>query len=139
MTPLMKMHTLGHDFIPDPIHAGGLRYHGMSPIISLLKETGELEAVAMTQRECFEAGVLFARAEGIIPAPESTHAIAEAIRAAKAGEAASILIGLSGHGIIDLGAYAAYLDGDLEDHTWADAELQESVAAALARLPEVSS
>ena len=137
MTPLMKMHTLGHDFIPDPIHAGGLRYHGMSPIISLLKETGELEAVAKTQRECFEAGVLFARAEGIIPAPESTHAIAEAIRAAKAGEAESILIGLSGHGIIDLGAYAAYLDGDLEDHTWADAELQESVATALTRLPSI--
>ena len=137
MTPLMKMHTLGHDFIPDPIHAGGLRYHGMSPIISLLKDTGELQAVAKTQRECFEAGVLFARAEGIIPAPEATHAIAEAIEAARSGAHESILIGLSGHGIIDLGAYQAYLAGDLTDHTWADEELQESVAAALTRLPAI--
>ncbi len=137
LTPLLKMHTLGHDFIPDPIHAGGLRYHGMSPIVSLLKDTGELQAVAKTQRECFEAGVLFARAEGIIPAPEATHAIAEAIEAARSGAHESILIGLSGHGIIDLGAYQAYLAGDLTDHTWADEELQESVAAALTRLPAI--
>ncbi|MBK9475993.1 MAG: TrpB-like pyridoxal phosphate-dependent enzyme [Tetrasphaera sp.] len=137
MTPLMKMHTLGHDFIPDPIHAGGLRYHGMSPLVSHLYETKEMEAVAKTQRECFDAGVLFARAEGIIPAPESTHAIAEAVRAAKAEEHGSILIGLSGHGLIDLGAYQAYLAGELTDHTWADDELKKSVADALTRLPAI--
>ena len=83
MTPLMKMHTLGHDFVPDPIHAGGLRYHGMSPLISHLYETGEIEAVAKPQSECFAAGVLFARTEGIVPAPEPTHALAAAIEEAR--------------------------------------------------------
>ena len=84
MTPLMKMHTLGHDFVPDPIHAGGLRYHGMSPLISHLYETGEIEAVAKPQTECFAAGVLFARTEGIVPAPEPTHALAAAVEEALA-------------------------------------------------------
>ena len=79
MTPLMKMHTLGHDFIPDPIHAGGLRYHGMSPLISHIYESGLIEAVAKKQLECFSAGVLFARTEGIVPAPEPTHALAETV------------------------------------------------------------
>jgi tryptophan synthase beta chain len=141
LTPMMKMHTLGHDFMPDPIHAGGLRYHGMSPIISHLVEEKMIEAVAKTQKDCFAAGVLFARTEGIIPAPEATHAIAEAIAAAnaatEAGEETVILTALSGHGHVDMAAYDAYLRGDLIDHTWADTELQESVAKALTRLPQV--
>src|SRR5215475_6992761 len=120
MTPLLKMHTLGHDFIPDPIHAGGLRYHGMSPLISHLYELGLIEAVAKTQRECFEAGVRFARTEGIIPAPEPTHAIAacieEALRCKETGEPKVILTALCGHGHLDLAAYGAYLAGDLADH-----------------------
>jgi tryptophan synthase beta chain len=143
MTPLMKMHTLGHDFIPDPIHAGGLRYHGMSPLISHLYETGELEAVAKKQSECFAAGVLFARTEGILPAPEPTHALAAAVEEALAckesGEEKVILTALCGHGHLDLAAYDAYLRGDLVDHTWDDAELQQAVAGALEKLPAVSS
>jgi tryptophan synthase beta chain len=142
MTPLMKMHTLGHDFVPDPIHAGGLRYHGMSPLISHLHETGELEAVAKTQSECFAAGVLFARTEGIVPAPEPTHALAAAVEEALAckesGEEKVILTALCGHGHLDLAAYDAYLRGDLVDHTWDDAELQQAVAGALKRLPVVA-
>ena len=106
MTPLMKMHTLGHDFVPDPIHAGGLRYHGMSPLISHLYETGEIEAVAKPQTECFSAGVLFARTEGIVPAPEPTHALAatveEAVRCKETGEEKVILTALCGHGHLDL-------------------------------------
>jgi tryptophan synthase beta chain len=143
MTPLMKMHTLGHDFVPDPIHAGGLRYHGMSPLISLLYETGELEAVAKKQSECFAAGVLFARTEGIVAAPEPTHALAAAVEEALAckesGEEKVILTALCGHGHLDLGAYDAYLRGDLVDHSWDDAELQQAVAGALEKLPSVSS
>jgi tryptophan synthase beta chain len=142
MTPLMKMHTLGHDFVPDPIHAGGLRYHGMSPLISHLYETGELEAVAKTQSECFAAGVLFARTEGIVPAPEPTHALAAAVEEALAckesGEEKVILTALCGHGHLDLAAYDAYLRGDLVDHTWDDAELQQAVAGALEKLPVVA-
>ena len=143
MTPLMKMHTLGHDFVPDPIHAGGLRYHGMSPLISHLYETGELEAVAKKQSECFAAGVLFARTEGIVPAPEPTHALAAAVEEALAckesGEEKVILTALCGHGHLDLSAYDAYLHGDLVDHSWDDAELHQAVAGALAKLPAVSS
>src|SRR6185312_13173877 len=120
MTPLMKMHTLGHDFIPDPIHAGGLRYHGMSPLISHIYELGLMEAVAKTQRECFEAGVRFARTEGIVPAPEPTHALAacieEALRCKETGESKVILTALCGHGHLDLAAYGAYLSGELVDH-----------------------
>jgi len=142
MTPLMKMHTLGHDFVPDPIHAGGLRYHGMSPLISHLYATGELEAVAKKQQECFAAGVLFARTEGILPAPEPTHALAAAVEEALAcresGEEKVILTALCGHGHLDLSAYDAYLRGDLVDHSWDDAELQQAVAGALERLPVVS-
>ena len=141
LTPMLKMHTLGHDFMPDPIHAGGLRYHGMSPLISHLVEEKYIEAVAKTQKDCFAAGVLFARTEGIIPAPEATHAIAAAIDAAneatKNGEETVILTALSGHGHVDMAAYDAYLSGNLIDHTWADSELQESVAKALTRLPEI--
>jgi tryptophan synthase beta chain len=137
-TPLMKMHTLGHDFIPDPIHAGGLRYHGMSPLISHVYELGLIEAVAKTQRECFEAGVRFARTEGIVPAPEPTHAIAacveEALRCRETGEEKVILTALCGHGHLDLAAYGAYLAGELVDH-----ELSEdAVRTAMASLPDVT-
>jgi tryptophan synthase beta chain len=139
MTPLMKMHTLGHDFVPDPIHAGGLRYHGMSPLISHLYEEGHLEAVAKPQSECFAAGVLFARSEGIEPAPEPTHALAaaveEALRCKESGEEKVILTALCGHGHLDLAAYDAYLNGSIVDHDWNDAELRNAVSAALAKLP----
>lgn len=141
-TPMMKMHTLGHDFMPDPIHAGGLRYHGMSPLISHVYHEGLIEAVAKTQQECFAAGVEFARAEGIVPAPESTHAIAEALaeaaRCAESGEEKVIVIALSGHGHLDLPAYQAYLEGQLTDHTWDDEELRESVSESLAKLPQAA-
>ncbi|WP_238011185.1 TrpB-like pyridoxal phosphate-dependent enzyme [Dactylosporangium sp. AC04546] len=137
MTPLMKMHTLGHDFIPDPIHAGGLRYHGMSPLISHVYELGLIEAVAKSQRECFEAGVRFARTEGIIPAPEPTHALAacieEALRCKETGEEKVILTALCGHGHLDLAAYGAYLSGEMEDHDLTDA----AMASAVASLPQV--
>ncbi|HEY7271816.1 MAG TPA: TrpB-like pyridoxal phosphate-dependent enzyme [Actinoplanes sp.] len=137
MTPLMKMHTLGHDFIPDPIHAGGLRYHGMSPLLSHVYELGLIEAVAKTQRECFEAGVRFARTEGIVPAPEPTHALAacieEALHCRETGEEKVILTALCGHGLLDLPAYGRFLAGDMEDRELAD----EEVAAAMASLPTV--
>ena len=137
MTPLIKMHTLGHDFIPEPIHAGGLRYHGMSPLVSLLKEGGHIEAQAVHQRSAFEVGVTFARSEGILPAPEPTHAIRvavdEALAAKEAGEARVILFNLSGHGHFDLAAYERYLDGTLEDYEYP----REKVEAALAGLPAV--
>jgi len=133
MTPLLKMYTLGHDFVPDPIHAGGLRYHGMSPLVSHLYQLGLIEAVAKTQRECFEAGVRFARAEGILPAPEPTHAIAacieEALRCKETGEEKVILTALCGHGHLDLAAYGAYLSGTLPDHELSTEEIQEHLAA----------
>jgi tryptophan synthase beta chain len=139
MTPLLKMHTLGHDFIPEPIHAGGLRYHGMSPLISHLYETGHLEAVAKPQTACFSAGVLFARSEGIVPAPEPTHALAatveEAMRCTESGEEKVILTALCGHGLLDLPAYDAYLSGTIIDHDWGDADLRAAVAEALEKLP----
>src|SRR6187399_757604 len=137
MAPIVKMHTLGSDFIPEPIHAGGLRYHGMSPLVSLLKEEGVIEATSVHQRACFEAGVTFARAEGILPAPEPTHAIRvaidEALAAREAGEARVILFNLCGHGHFDLSAYERYLSGDLEDYEYP----AEAVEAALAALPAV--
>ena len=137
MAPVALMHTLGHDFIPEPIHAGGLRYHGMSPLVSLLKENGYIEARSVHQRASFAAGVQFARAEGILPAPEPTHAIRaaidEALVAKEAGEARVILFNLCGHGHFDLGAYERYLDGSLEDFEYPS----ERVADALANLPKV--
>src|SRR3954454_497157 len=137
MTPLMKMHTLGHDFIPDPIHAGGLRYHGMSPLISHLKEEGLIEAIAVPQTECFAAAVQFARTEGIVPAPEPTHALAacirEALRAKETGEETVILTALCGHGHFDMAAYDAYLSGRLVDEDVSD----ERFAQALEDLPAV--
>ena len=142
MTPLMKMHTLGHDFVPDPIHAGGLRYHGMSPLISHLYETGEIEAVAKPQSECFAAGIQFARTEGIIPAPEPTHALAAAIeeaqRCKESGEEKVILTALCGHGHLDLAAYDAFLAGTMTDRSWDDADVQSAVSRALDHLPALS-
>jgi tryptophan synthase beta chain len=135
MTPLIKMHTLGHDFIPEPIHAGGLRYHGMSPLVSLLKENGHIEARAVHQRSSFAAGVQFARTEGILPAPEPTHAIRtaidEALAAKASGEKRVILFNLCGHGHFDLAAYERYLDGSLEDYEYP----AERIKVALAALP----
>ena len=117
-TPLLRMHTLGYDFVPPPIHAGGLRYHGMAPIISRLVEDGIVEPAAYDQIDVFRSAVQFARAEGIIPAPETAHAVHAAMEVAKqcaeSGEAKTILIGFSGHGHFDMAAYAAYLDGGLK-------------------------
>ncbi|MDR1808144.1 MAG: TrpB-like pyridoxal phosphate-dependent enzyme [Propionibacteriaceae bacterium] len=116
MTPKLKMYTLGADFVPDPVHAGGLRYHGMAPLVSHCYHEGYLSAIAIKQREAFEAGVLFSRAEGIIPASESNHAIAGAVRQAKAtpaGETPVIVIGVSGSGQLDLPAYTEYLSGEM--------------------------
>jgi len=132
LTPLLKMHTLGHDFIPDPIHAGGLRYHGMSPLISHIYELGLIEAIAIGQQECFSAGVRFARSEGIIPAPEPTHALAaciqEALRCKETGEEKVILTALCGHAHLDLPAYGAYLAGDMVDNELSAATLDASLA-----------
>ncbi|MBX6342072.1 MAG: TrpB-like pyridoxal phosphate-dependent enzyme, partial [Thermomicrobiaceae bacterium] len=137
MTPLLKMHTLGHRFMPAAIHAGGLRYHGMAPLVSLLYEQGLIEATAAAQTACFEAAVQFARTEGIVPAPESSHAIRaaidEALRCKESGEAKTILFNLSGHGHFDMGAYQAYFAGQLTDYAYPQAEVE----AALADLPRV--
>ena len=135
MTPLLKMHTLGHEFIPDPIHAGGLRYHGMSPLLSHIYEQGLIEAVAKPQSECFEAGLRFARTEGIVPAPEPTHAIAAAIEEARrckdTGEEKVILTAMCGHGLLDLTAYESYQSGQMTDLELPAAAVQD----ALSRLP----
>lgn len=136
MTPLMKMHTLGHDFVPDPIHAGGLRYHGMAPLLSHIYELGLIEAEAIHQTECFDAGVQFARSEGIVPAPEPTHALAatvrEALKAKETGEETVILTALCGHGLLDMAAYDRYFAGDMVDHEYPE----EKVRDALTRLPQ---
>jgi tryptophan synthase beta chain len=137
MTPLLPMYTLGHDFVPAPVHAGGLRYHGDAPSLSLLVKEGHMEAAAYTQNEVFEAAVLFAKAQGIVPAPESAHAIRgavnEAIAAREAGQERVILIGLSGHGHFDMQAYDDYLNDRLPEVEF-DPAAEE---AALAGLPEV--
>ncbi len=137
MAPVVKMYTLGSGFIPEPIHAGGLRYHGMSPLVSVLKEEGHIEARGVHQRACFEAGVLFARTEGILPAPEPTHAlkvaIDEALAAREAGTSKVILFNLCGHGHFDLSAYERYLAAGLVDYEYPT----ERVAAALEALPVV--
>ncbi|RVU25055.1 TrpB-like pyridoxal phosphate-dependent enzyme [Sandaracinomonas limnophila] len=134
MTPLIPMYTLGHNFIPSPIHAGGLRYHGAGAIISQLLKDGLIEADAINQNECFEAGILFSKTEGIIPAPEATHAIAEVIRqvkqAEKEGVSKTILFNLCGHGNFDLGSYEQYLAGKLVDFE----VTQEQIDASLAEL-----
>jgi tryptophan synthase beta chain len=133
MAPLVKMHTLGHEFVPPPIHAGGLRYHGMAPLVSKLVDDGLVEARAVHQNATFDAGVQFARAEGIVPAPESNHAVRvaidEALAAKAAGERKTILFNLSGHGHFDLAAYEKYLAGSLEDFEYQPVERKEPVAA----------
>jgi tryptophan synthase beta chain len=138
MTPLAKMHTLGSQFTPPGFHAGGLRYHGMAPLVSHLKQLALIDAVAYQQTECFAAGVLFARTEGIVPAPEANHAvkgaIEEALRCKREGKAETILFNLCGHGHFDMAAYSDYFAGRLKDLTYSEEEL----AMALAGLPSVS-
>lgn len=138
MTPLVKMHTLGHTFIPQAIHAGGLRYHGMAPLVSHLYDAGLIEGVAYPQNPVFAAAVQFARTEGIVPAPESAHAIRsaidEALRCKEAGESKTILFNLSGHGFFDLAAYDRYFADELEDFEYP----VDAVEAALANLPTVA-
>ena len=137
MTPLVKMHTLGHSFVPPSIHAGGLRYHGMAPLVSHLHNLGKIDVVAHSQLACFEAGVQFARTEGIVPAPEANHAVKEAIdeaiRCKEAGQGRIILFNLSGHGNFDMTAYGEYMSGDMVDYEYSDQE----VAMALSGLPVV--
>lgn len=137
MTPLTKMHTLGSNFTPPGFHAGGLRYHGMAPLVSHASELGLLEATSYTQKECFEAGVLFARHEGIVPAPEANHAvkgaIEEALRCKREGKNEVILFNLCGHGHFDMAAYTAYFAGQLSDHEYSE----EEMAMALSGLPTV--
>ncbi len=131
MTPLLPMHTLGHNFIPPPIHAGGLRYHGMAPLVSAAIKDGLLAPRAIHQLECYEAAVQFARTEGIIVAPETSHAVAAAIQEAKKakeeGKEKVILFNLSGHGLMDLVGYEKYFAGELHDYALPDEDLQESL------------
>ena len=138
MTPLLKMHTLGHSFLPAGFHAGGLRYHGSAPLVSALLDQGLIEAVAVNQLPTFEAAITFARSEGIVPAPESAHAIRaavdEALAAREAGEDRTILFGLSGNGNLDLAAYQNYLAGNLMNYE----HPQAAIEAALAELPEIA-
>jgi len=137
MAPIVKMYTLGHDFVPPPIHAGGLRYHGMAPSLCALYEAGYIEAIAVPQLATFDAAVTFTRAEGILPAPESAHAIRgvidEALDAKEKGEQRIILFNLSGHGHFDMGAYQAYLSEELQDYAYPE----EEIKAAMQTLPEV--
>jgi len=137
MTPLLMMYTLGHDFMPSPIHAGGLRYHGMAPMVSAAYRQGLIEAVAYSQLTVFEAATLFARSEGILPAPESAHAIRAAIdyalQAKEEGTSKTILFNLSGHGHFDLSAYDAYLAGKMEDYSYPE----EQIARSLERLEAI--
>jgi len=138
MAPIVKMHTLGHDFLPPPIHAGGLRYHGMAPRISALHHAGYIDAVAVHQLATFDAAVLFARNEGVIPAPESAHAIRiaidEALDAKAKGEKRVILFNLSGHGNFDMSAYQSYLSGQLVDYEYP----REEIERAMSTLPQVA-
>ncbi|WP_129675047.1 TrpB-like pyridoxal phosphate-dependent enzyme [Candidatus Chloroploca sp. Khr17] len=137
MTPLVKMHTLGHTFVPSGFHAGGLRYHGMAPLVSHLLQLGQIEATNVQQLETFAAGIQFARAEGILPAPEANHAVAaainEALRCKEEGVSKTILFNLCGHGHFDMTAYTDYMAGKLKDFEYSS----EEVAMALAGLPSV--
>jgi tryptophan synthase beta chain len=137
LTPLIKMYTLGHSFVPPGIHAGGLRYHGMAPMVSFAAKLGLVEAAAYHQLECFEAACLFAATEGTIPAPETSHAIraaiVEAIRCREEGKEECILFNFSGHGLCDLGAYDRYFGNQLEDYAYP----QEKIEAAIAELPDL--
>jgi tryptophan synthase beta chain len=136
MTPLLPMYTLGHDFVPAPVHAGGLRYHGDAPSLSLLVKHGHMEARAFTQNQIFEAAVQFARTQGIVPAPEPSHAIRaaidEAVAAREAGEEKVIVFNLCGHGHFDMAAYDDYLNGRLPELEFEDSQVEE----AMASLPE---
>jgi tryptophan synthase beta chain len=131
MTPLLKMHTLGHDFVPAPIHAGGLRYHGMSAQISAIKEAGLIEAVNVQQRHIFDAALSFTRAEGILPAPEPSHAIwgamIEALKCKESGESKTIIFNLCGHGHFDLASYDSYMSNQLEDFDYPEEAIQRSL------------
>jgi len=133
LTPLVKMFTLGHTFVPPPIHSGGLRYHGMAPLISALGKEGLIETRAVHQTAIFDAALQFARTEGIIPAPEPAHAIqvaiVEALKCKESGEAKDILFLLCGHGHFDMSAYDAYLAGRLEDLTFSEDEIQRTLAS----------
>jgi len=137
LAPMVKMHTLGHDFVPAPIHAGGLRYHGMSAQVSALKEAGLMEARNVNQQAIFEAALGFTRAEGILPAPEPSHAVwgamQEALACKASGERKTIVFNLCGHGHFDLAAYEAYLAGTLEDYAYPEENIRDS----LSRLPVV--
>ncbi len=138
LTPLVKMHTLGSSFIPPATHSGGLRYHGMAPMVSHLKELGVIEAKAFGQKECFDAGVKFANVEGIVPAPEATHAIKGAIDAAieckKNGKSKTILFNLSGHGHFDMEAYSDYFENKLAEDVYNEAEVNKALEA----LPKIA-
>ncbi|MCK4322887.1 MAG: TrpB-like pyridoxal phosphate-dependent enzyme [Armatimonadetes bacterium] len=138
LTPLLKMYTLGHTFVPPPIHAGGLRYHGDAPLMCLLVNQGVIEARAFHQNEVFEAAITFARTEGSLPAPETAHAVKasidEALKCKETGEEKCIVIAYSGHGFFDLGAYDVYLSGELVDYELPEEEIQR----ALAEVPEIS-
>ncbi len=138
MAPVVKMYTLGHDFLPAPIHAGGLRYHGMSPTLSALADAGYIQAVAVPQIATFEAAIQFAHTEGIIPAPESAHAIRsaidEALDAKEKGEKRVILFNLSGHGYFDMASYESYLRGKLVNYEYP----AEAIAASMSNLPQVN-
>jgi tryptophan synthase beta chain len=137
MAPIVKMYTLGHDFVPPPIHAGGLRYHGMAPSLCALYDQGLIQATAVPQLATFEAALLFSQTEGIVPAPESAHAIRaavdEALDAKEKGEARVILFNLSGHGYFDMSSYESYLSGRLQDYDYP----REAIEAAMATLPQV--
>ena len=138
MAPIVEMYTLGHSFMPPKIHAGGLRYHGMAPIVSYLYNEGIIDALSLHQKECFEAAVLFSKAEGIIPAPETAHAVRatliEAEKAKEEGKEKTIIFNLSGHGHFDLASYDLYLNNKLEDYDYPEEKIKE----ALMDLPQVS-
>ncbi len=139
MTPLLPMHTLGHTFVPEGIHAGGLRYHGMAPVVSQLLLDNLFRPVAIPQLETFQAGITFARSEGYISAPETDHAVAatirEALKAKEEGKEKTILFNWSGHGLVDMAAYEAYLSGKLADHELAEDEIERALAD-IAPLPK---
>ncbi|MBC8005393.1 MAG: TrpB-like pyridoxal phosphate-dependent enzyme [Verrucomicrobia bacterium] len=132
MTPMMAMYSLGHNFMPEPIHAGGLRYHGMSPLVSASLRDGLMDAIAIHQSECFDAGLLFAKTEGIVPAPETTHAIAatirEALKAKEEGKEKVILFNFSGNGMMDLVGYDKYMTGQLQDYEYPEKEIAANLA-----------
>jgi tryptophan synthase beta chain len=138
MAPIVKMHTLGHSFVPPGIHAGGLRYHGMSPSVSALVDSGHIEARAVQQLETFEAAVQFSQTEGIMPAPESAHAVRaaidEALKCKETGEKKVIAFNLSGHGHFDMSAYEAYMKGGLQDYDYP----QRAIEEAMKDLPEIN-